>query len=46
MKEYQKPELSIKALIQDTDLAASLSDGEYGFEVELSSFTWWPDYAN
>ena len=45
MKEYIKPELLVKALVQDTDLAASLSDGEYGDMVERSAVTWWPDYA-
>ena len=45
MKEYIKPELLIKALVQDTDLAASVPDGEYGGTVEQSAVTWWPDYA-
>ena len=45
MKEYMKPELLIKALVQDTDLAASVSDGEYGNMVEQSANAWWPDYA-
>ena len=45
MKEYIKPELLVKALVQDIDLAASLNDGEYGDMVEQSAVTWWPDYA-
>ncbi len=45
MKEYIKPELSIKSLIQDTDLAASIEDGLYGDEAGASAAPWWPDYA-
>lgn len=45
MKEYIKPELISKSLIQDTELAVDLADGLYENEAETSALPWWPDYA-
>ena len=43
MKEYKKPEMSIKTLVQDTKLATDngIEDGE----IAASAHTWWPDFA-
>ena len=46
MKEYIKPELTVKSLVQNTELAADLADGLYGGETGASAAPWWPDYAN
>jgi hypothetical protein len=46
MKEYIKPELTVKSLVQNTDLAVDLADGVYKDEADASAAPWWPDYAN
>lgn len=45
MKEYIKPELIVKSLVQDTTLAVDLADGLYKDEADASAAPWWPDYA-
>ena len=42
MKEYQKPEMNVKTLIQDTEIAEEVV---YDREVEMSANDWWLDYA-
>ena len=44
MKEYLKPELNIKSLVQSGTVAAEeLPDGEYGGEITYSvPNSWWP----
>lgn len=44
MKEYIKPELEIKSLIQTTTVAnEELPDGEYGGQLVFSTpNSWWP----
>ena len=37
IKQYQKPELDIKNLLQDTELALSVEDGYYGDEANTSA---------
>ena len=45
MKEYTKPELTLKSLIQNTEVAVDLADGLYENEADASAAPWWPDYA-
>lgn len=44
MKEYIKPELNVKSLVQNITVAAEeLPDGEYGNELLQSvPNSWWP----
>ena len=46
MKEYLKPEMSIKTLVQNTDIAAVTFDNSvYEEEAHASAHDWWPDFA-
>ena len=44
MKEYIKPEMDIKSLVQAVAVANDdLADGEYGGQIVFSTpQTWWP----
>ena len=44
MKEYIKPEMKVKSLIQQSNVAAEVDDGLYEEEYEMSTPSlWWPE---